>query len=51
MTHYDVIKNASKEDMATILAGLVAGAIGGDLSDIPELAETLLEFLDGEVPA
>ena len=48
MTNYDVIKNASKKDMATLLALLVAGALGGDLSDLPELTETLLEFLDQE---
>lgn len=49
MTHYDVIKSASKEDMAFVLANLVTGAIGGDSSDIPELTEMLLEFLNEEV--
>lgn len=51
MTHYDVIRSASKEDMAFILAHLAAGVLGEDLSAVPELKEMLLEFLNEEAQA
>ena len=51
MTHYDVIKKASKKDMAVILAALVKGLIDDDGPTWKEIVDIMTKFLDEEAPA
>ena len=52
MTYYELFKKSTKEEMASMLAGLLAGVMEGmGAEDIPGIYEETLEFLDMEASA
>lgn len=51
MTRYDVIKGASKKEMAIILAALAKGMAGDAGPTWQEILGVMQDFLDEEVPA
>lgn len=48
MKNYDVIRQASKAQLAVILARLAAGLLDGDETTFAEVLPSMLEFLDEE---
>lgn len=51
MIYYELFKNATKEELATLLASLTGGTLGATKpEELQRLYKKLLEFLEQEVP-